>query len=61
MAMPQVMNDFKRISDALYSSNEILSKEQIPENAKRLLQEAEQSLNNAIHHVLSDKRSITQK
>ncbi|VEF48010.1 Uncharacterised protein [Bacillus freudenreichii] len=61
MIMPHLMKDFKRISDALYSSNEILSKEQIPENAQRRLQEAEQSLNKAIHHVLSDKRNIAQK
>ncbi|WP_126051018.1 hypothetical protein [Siminovitchia acidinfaciens] len=61
MIMPHLMKDFKRISDALYSSNKILSKEQIPENAQRRLQEAEQSLNKAIHHVLSDKRNIAQK
>lgn len=34
MVMSQMMSDFKRISDALYSSNEILQKEHLPEEAK---------------------------
>lgn len=61
MVMSHMMSDFKRISDALYSSNEILQKEHLPEEAKRRLQEAEHSLNKAIYHVLSEKRNIAQK
>lgn len=59
--MPQMIKEFKKISDALYSSAEMLRKENLPEEARRQMQEAEQSLNRAIHHVLSDKRNIAQK
>ncbi|GIN21090.1 MAG TPA: hypothetical protein DEO65_06275 [Bacillus bacterium] len=59
--MPHVMSDFKRIFEALYSSNEMLRKEHLPDKAKRRLQEAEQSLSKAIHHALSEKRNIAQK
>ncbi len=61
MGMPHMMSDFKRISDALYSSSEMLQNEHLPEEVKKRLQEAEQSLSKALHHVLSENRNIAQK
>lgn len=62
MVMSHTMRDFKRIYDALYTSSEILRKEQMPEDAKKRLEEAELSLNKAIFHLLSEKRkNIAQK
>jgi len=55
--MPDMMRNFKKISKALYSSNEILQKESMPDTARKQLEEAEQSLNKAIYYVLSTKRN----
>ncbi|GIN91994.1 hypothetical protein J22TS1_30450 [Siminovitchia terrae] len=61
MDMSHMMSNFKRISDALYSSSEILQNEHLPDEAKKRLLEAEQSLNKALHHVLSENRNIAQR
>ncbi|MFD1707192.1 hypothetical protein ACFSCZ_10655 [Siminovitchia sediminis] len=59
--MPRKINELKRISDALYSSSEMLQKESMPESVRKSLEEAEERLNQAIYHALSNKSSIGQK
>lgn len=55
--MAQTMNEMEIISKAIYSSYDLLKKEdEIAKNALASLKEAEESLNKAIEYVLSNRR-----
>ncbi|MCJ8006632.1 hypothetical protein ACFFF5_02070 [Lederbergia wuyishanensis] len=56
--MAQTLNEMEIISKAIYSSYDLLKKEEVlAENALASLKEAEESLNKAIEYVLSNRRT----